>query len=53
MENTKKKKNSFMASLPVELHKPVKVAAALEGVGLSEWIADAIRLKLEDSEDGK
>jgi len=53
METSKKKKDAFQASLPLALHTPIKIAAAKASMGLSEWIADAIRLKLADSEDGK
>ena len=55
METAKKKKDKsfFQASLPKDLHRPIRIAAAKAGVGLSVWIADAIRLKLADGEDGK
>jgi len=54
VETSKKRtEKSFQASLPKELHKPIRIAAAKSGVGLSVWIADAIRLKLDDTEDGK
>ena len=33
-------------NLPVELHQPVKVAAALEGLTIQEWVARAIEERL-------
>jgi len=53
MENSKKKRETFQASLPENIHWDVKVAAAKAKMRISEWITEAIKLKIEDTEDGK
>lgn len=39
-----------MKNFPEEIHREAKVAAAMEGKTLKDWIIEAIKEKLERSE---
>ena len=46
-------KSVHIPNFPIQLHREAKIAAAVAGIPLREWIAQAVQEKLEREQEVK